>query len=187
MSDNAVLERTDKDKYVADLVDYLKKVHKFVDEHHAKIREDQSRAKYRELGVGSGYRVGDYVLVKKPLEVGVSKRFQTGTFDNIFQVVEVHGDNVDAKAYTLSNLQGSRDNLGFSQPVAVDRLIPIELLPLQAPADDQPTRLRISDGGRDRDATLVSQCLDGKVYIKFDDEDVDHCLDLTGYRYSWLT
>ena len=31
-------------------------------------------------------------------------------------VAEVHGDGTEAKAYTLSDLAGQRDNLGFVQP-----------------------------------------------------------------------
>ena len=88
--------------------------------------------------------MGDYCLVKKALEQGVSTRFQVPTFDQVFQVVESHGIDQDAKAYTLSDLSGSRENLGFTQPVALDRLIPIELLPLAQTDVDQATRILAS-------------------------------------------
>ncbi len=74
--------------------------------------------------------MGDYCFVRKAPEPGTSVRFQSPTFDGVFPVVESHGDGRDAKAYTVCDLSGFRDNLGFTQPVAWDRLIPVELLPL---------------------------------------------------------
>ena len=68
-------ERVSTDKYVNDLVDYLRKVHKYVDSQHAVVRESCQRAKYRELGPGGSLSLGDYCLVKKNQEVGISKRF----------------------------------------------------------------------------------------------------------------
>ena len=70
------VERVSVDRYVSDLVDYLKKVHKYVDEQHSLIRENTQRAKYRELGAGGTLSVGDYCLDKKAPEPGVSVRFQ---------------------------------------------------------------------------------------------------------------
>ena len=125
------------------------------------------------------------MVVKAP-EPGVSHRFQSNTFDQVFQVVEVHGDGHDAKAYTLSDLSGSRENLGFTQPIALDRLIPIELLPMAQVTDDQATRIMINDRGRDRPATIVAQSADGKVYIRYDDMEIDLCVDLASLKYRWI-
>ena len=55
-----------KTRHVADLVKYLKVVHKHVDEQHALVRENMERAKLREFGTGTSLRVGDYCLVAKP-------------------------------------------------------------------------------------------------------------------------
>ena len=181
------LERTSVDRYVADLVTYLKKVHRYVDEQHTQVREQTQRAKYRGLGPGGHLRVGDYCFVKRQPEPGVSKRFQSPVFDQAFQVVEVHGNGSDAKAYTVSDLAGQRDDLGFVQPVALDRLVPIELLPLSQPSEDQNTRLLIHEGGRERRATIVAQSIDGKVYLKYDDDDEEHCVDLASLKYQWVT
>ena len=104
----------------------------------------------------------------------------------MFQIVEVHGEGQDAKAYTLSDLSGNREDLGFTQPVAKTRLVPIELLPLAQITDDQPTRLLINDRGRDREATIVAQTADGKVYIRYEDTDEEQCVDLASLRYQWL-
>ena len=75
------------------------------------------------------------------MTLDVSARLQSPNFDDIYQIVEVHGDGSEAKAYTLSDLVGNRDNLGFSQPVASDRLTPVELLPLAPESEDVHTRL----------------------------------------------
>ena len=180
------LERVSVVKYVSDLVAYLKKVHGFVDEQHSRIRDNAQRAKYRELGPGGGLSVGDYCFVKRAPVADVSKRFQSPTFDKVFQVVETHGSGPDAKAYTLSDLSGSRDNLGFTQPIALDRLIPIEMLPLAHTDEDDATRLLVSGPGRDRHATVTAQSADGKVYLRYDDDDTEHCVDLATLKYQWL-
>ena len=104
----------------------------------------------------------------------------------MFQVVETHGDGVEAKAYTLSNLKGRRDNLGFEQPVAAERLISVDILPMAQEINGDRARVSISDRGRDRDATVKSQTLDGKVYIQYDDEEIEHCIDLSLSKYRWL-
>ena len=70
------------------------------------IREDAQRAKYRLFGPGAFLTVGDYVMVRKAPVQGVSTRFQYKHHDGVFQVVEVHGENADAKAYLLSDLAG---------------------------------------------------------------------------------
>ena len=157
-----------------------------MDEQHTAIRADAQRAKYRELGPGGSLSVGDYVLVKKAPEYGTSVRFQVPTFNQVYQVVEVHGSDQDAKAYTLCDLVGSREDLGFTQPVALDRLIPIDLLPLAQVADDQSTHILINDRGRDRQATVKAQAADGRVYIQYDGEEVEHCVDLSSSRYQWI-
>ena len=133
------LQRAEPTTYVTELVQYLKQVHQFVEQEHSRIRADASRAKLRSLGSGVGFSLGDYVLVQKQAEPGVSKRFQAPNYDQVYQVVEIHGaDGSDARAYTLSDLQGSR-SLGFSQPVAADRLTAVEVLPL-AQAERTSTR-----------------------------------------------
>ena len=181
------LSRITTDDYVRELVNYLKGVHKFVDERHKAIRENEQRAKYRELGTTGGLACGDYCLVSKTKEPGISHRFQNPNFEAVFQVVEVHGEGDDAKAYTVSDLHGNREGLGFGQPLALTRLTPIELLPLAELSEDQATGILLSDRGRDRPATVKAQCMDGKVYVVFDDDPHhEHLLDLATCKYQWL-
>ena len=180
------LERASVDTYVSNLVEYLKKVHHYVDAKHEEVRENSQRAKYRELGPGGALSVGDYCFVKKAPVEGISRRFQSQTFDSVFQVVEALGSGTDAKAYILSDLSGSRENLGFTQPVALDRLIPVELLPMAAPDRDQNTRILVHDGGQSRAATIVAQTMDGRVYIKYDESEAEVCVNLSSLNYQWL-
>ena len=69
--------------------------------------------------------------------------------------------------------------------MALERLTPVEALPLTQ-ASEQATRLRIDDRGRQRDGTITGQSLDGKVYVQFDDETIEHCYDLATAKYHWL-
>ena len=82
-------------------------------------------------------------------------------------------------------MAGFRVDLGFEQPVALQRLVPIELLPI-ARTDDQTTRLMVHDRGRQRPATIMAQAADGRVYVQFEDDDTEHCLDLSQMKYHWL-
>ncbi len=84
-----------------------------------------------------------------------------------FQAVEVHGDGEEAKAYTVCNIRGEREQLGLTQPVSAGRLTPIEVRPLQTMSGDQHTRLSLVDGSSERVGTVTSQTLDGKVCVTF--------------------
>ena len=117
---------------------------------------------------------------------GVSQRLQRPNFDMIFQVVEARGDGSEAKAFTLCDLTGKRDGLGFQQPVARERLTPAEMLPLGQPSADVRTRVAIRYAGVDREGTIVNQLLDGKVLVVFDDDGTRRCLDLATTQYRWL-
>ena len=183
----ATLERVSTTEYVRDLVTYLKDVHARVEEHHARVRDDTQRAKHRVMGPGMFLRTGDYVLVRRTPEPGTSVRFQSKHHPGIFQVVEVHGSGPDAKAYTLSDLVGKRENLGFGQPVALERLTPVEVLPLSQPIHDTPTRILVQERTRDRPGTVEAQSVDGRVYVRFDDQlDEQECVDLSAAKYRWL-
>ena len=136
--------------------------------------------------IEAGIHDGDYVFVRRQFTGEKSFRFQSKNFDSIFQVVEVHGSGDLAKTYTLSDLSGRRSGLGFTQPVAAERLTPVELLPLAREDDDSLTSMIYNDGGRDRPAKVKAQSLDGKVYIEFDDEPgKEVCVDLSKSKYRW--
>ena len=118
----------------------------------------------------------------------MSARFQRPNFDAVYQVVECHGDGIDCKTYTVSDLHGRRDELGFTQPVAAERLTLVDMLPLVPPSDQPPTRLALSFlGGSERTGSIVNQSLDGRVTVRFDDTGEERCFDLSQSRYRWLT
>ena len=55
---------------------------------------------------------------------------------------------------------------------------------MSAPADDVNTRISLQQAGVRKDGTIVSQRLDGIVYIVFDDYfDVEVPTDLTKAKY----
>ena len=60
------------------------------------------------------------------------------------------------------------------------------MLPLHAPAEDVNTRIALQHEGVRKEGTIVSQRLDGIVYIKFDDADAEVPVDLTKVKYHWL-
>ena len=65
----AVLKPISKERYVEELVKYLRHVHTYVAEQHTKVREDEQRAHLRSPLSGSpkdALQVGDYVLYKAP-------------------------------------------------------------------------------------------------------------------------
>ena len=136
--------------------------------------------------MGSGLDVGDYVFVKRQPKPGVSERLQTTNFDDVFQVVEKHGEGAEARAYTVADLSGKRSNLGFSQPVSATRLTPVELLPLAQPDADGPTAIIVTHQGRDYRAKVIAQSADGRVYLRYEGEDHDKIEDLSQLSYRWV-
>ena len=88
LSMNVTPERISYDKYVTDLVRYLKEVHRHVDEQHVRVHDQQNKAKLRELGVGQSLAVGDYCLVQRPPTPGISVRLQSKHHSEIYQMME---------------------------------------------------------------------------------------------------
>ena len=126
--------------------------------------------------------------MRRAPEVSLGKRLSARTYDKVFQIAETHGEGISAKAYTLCDLHGNRCGFEFVQPVALDRLIPIELLPLAHPDIDDRSRLVVVEGSDERRATVVAQAMDGRVYLKFDDSEGDSvCVDLSTLNYRWIS
>lgn len=114
-------------------------------------------------------------------------RFQQKHYDDVFQVVVVHGTGAEAKTYTLCNSHGQRDNSGFVQPVAAERLTPVDMLPMSAPGKDVNTRISLQRDSVRKEGTIICQGLDGIVYIMFDDEpEIEVPADLTKTKCYWI-
>ena len=107
-----------KEKYVEELVKYLRHVHKYVAEQHTKVREDEQYKRLRVLGGTSkeSLQVGDYVLYKETrrLEAGTSERARRPWRDEIYQIVHAP-QNRGSRVFVIADaISGRTDNLGFS-------------------------------------------------------------------------
>ena len=71
--------------------------------------------------------------------------------------------------------------------MSADRLVPIEVLPMTRSVDEGRTRLRLRnwDGG-DKEGEVTGQCIDGRIYVKFDGERAARIIDLSREDYIWL-
>ena len=109
---------------------------------------------------------------------------QNPHYDEVFQVVETHGDGRSATTYTLSDLRGNRDGLGFTQPVAADRVTAVDLLPMIPPTKVH-TSIVLREAGEDKTGTIVNPSIDGKVRIRFENGQ-EKIYDLSKTQYRWL-
>ena len=78
-----------------------------------------------------------------------------------------------------------------SNPVAAERLTPVDLLPQTSvsPDGDAKTKLLIQDekSNDQRSGTIKAQLLDGRVYIEYDDTPgVEVAEDLSKLNYVWV-
>jgi hypothetical protein len=188
LSTPAKLDKTSTDDYVGDLVKYMKKVHQFVQMEHKRVREHEQDARLRHLGPDTKIDVGDYVMLKrnpKTARAGeeyMSGRFKHATDTRLFQVNAVTGgDPAKARTYTLMDPSTGSTAFEFSQPVAAERLVPIEMLPLTH-AHGEYTRLKA--GGREGKVTAT--CVDGKVYVLWDGTTQSECIDLSRMPHEFI-
>ena len=87
---------------------------------------------------------------------------------------------------------GDTEGLGFTQPVAVERLIPLDLTELECPIDSASPlwidiKSRITKGGDDRWLTrqIVSQSATGRVTLRSVDGKFTETVDLANYEWRW--
>ena len=105
----------------------------------------------------------------------------------MYQVVATHGGSPDetrnVRTYTVCDANtGRQDGLGFTQPVTADRLSYVEVNPISRPVDDGPTRILLND----QEGTVEAQSLDGRVLIRFAEENEPEWYDLSQTTYRWL-
>ena len=74
------------------------------------------------------------------------------------------------------------------QPVAVERLTPVNLLPLVHESGDRHTRISIDYAGGAKEGTILAQAANGAVQVHFDGEPLDDAefLHLERLKYRWL-
>ena len=173
LSTPSVIHKQSVDQYVTNLVVYLKKVHKFIQEEHRRVREHEGDYRIRHHSLGE-FKEGDYVMLKswrKP-EKGVSSRFQHGTDTRLFQIMHAPGDLGSARTVTLMDPATGKTNFEFAQPVSTDRLVPVEMLPLTRPHNE---RTAIISGNKRSEITAT--CIDGRVHVKWEDQPETEIVD----------
>ena len=191
LSNPSSVEQISTDEYVRELVKYMRTVHDLVQTSHTEVREKRRDAKYRELGPGTFLTKGDYCFVSRPAQKDLGRRFQSKNYDEVYQVHDIHGSGAEAKAYILCDLAGRTYGLEFTNPVAAERLTPVDLLPQTpvSPEGDVKTKLLVQDekSNDQRSGTIKAQSLDGRVYIEYDDKPGEQVAeDLSKLNYVWV-
>ena len=133
VSTPSVQAKRSQDQYVTDLVLYMNKVHKFVQEEHKRVREVEGDRRIQERSVDH-FKVGDYVMLKTyaPAPHGHSARCGHSTDSRVFQIYGAPGTLDEARTVTLMDPATGSTDFAFAQPVSTDRLIPVEMLPFNA-------------------------------------------------------
>ena len=132
--------------------------------------------------------VGDTVFLRRPPTgagdvQGVSRKLLSLCYNRLFRVKKVLGPST----YFLVDADTGDDQLGFPQPVALDRLVPYDLCEMETPIDDkEPLRIEIvpeHGGGTHR---IVSQSATGKVRTRNEANGEEQTVDLARLDWRWL-
>ena len=176
------------ERYVKDLVEYLKHVHRHVAEQHHRVRTHEAEQRFREAPSCRELQVGDYVLLTHGHSQSrtAGDRSRARHHETLYQIVHTIGGPHDVhRAYTVCEAAtGKTDDLGFSQPVSADRLVPVEVLPLARPDGEGHTQLECAG----RRGEVMAQAVGGSVHIQWTDAPLgtwDH-VDLERLAYRWL-
>ena len=103
LSTPTVVAKRSADDYVSDLVEYMKSVHKFVQDEHRRIREQERDRDIRKRDMAR-FKQGDYVFLKRPglkPEPGHSRRFNSETDARLFQIIHAPATLEEARTVTL--------------------------------------------------------------------------------------
>ena len=100
----------------------------------------------------------------------------------IHDVISSRACEAPVRLYALCDPLFGLTELGFSQPVSLDFLRPVKVSLLTRPTAEGKTRTRIAD----KTDTAVNQCLDGKIYVKFDKGTSDRLFDISRSDYQWM-
>jgi hypothetical protein len=161
-----VVAKKSADDYVTDLVEYMKSVHKFVQDEHKRVRERERDTDIRRRDMGR-FRIGDYVFRKRPgakPAPGHSRRFNSYTDERLFQIIHAPAGMDEARTVTLMEPATGNTQFEFAQPVSTDQLIPVDVLPISRPINE---RTRIKCGNRT--GTIQATCIDGRVHVRWDE------------------
>ena len=98
----------------------------------------------------------------------------------LFQVAKVVGHS----SVVLRDPDTGETDLGFAQPVALDRLVLFDMCDLEEPTADDDVMLELRRAGEWRRAQVTAQLAAGKVRLKF--RDYEEVVDLGGEEYRWV-
>ena len=174
---------------------YSKELLRYLHETHKRVKQYAEQLGFEKEGTDKGdpgatpLAVGDLVLLKTENRRKGEERFRRRTDGEIYRISAVVGQNT----YALGKLTtGAPPNTSpiFANRYPADRLIKLDMpeLELEVP-EGTPQRIEIYDDttAQWRGATTERWAVDGRVSLRFDDND-EECLwlDLTKCRYRWL-
>ena len=165
LSTPSVVAKRDVDDYVSDLVEYMKSVHRCVQDEHKRIREREHDADVKRRDIDR-FKIGDYVFLKRPGikgPAGQSRRFNAETDTRLFQILHAPSTLDEARTVTLMEPATGQTQFEFAQPVSTDLLIPVEVLPVSRPINEQ-TRIKCGH----KTGTIQATCIDGRVHVEWD-------------------
>ncbi len=142
----------------------------------------------RQFGVGLvPRRFGSSSIVHSDGTATTSRRLVPKCSPTLYRVYKV----VSAQAVILADPDTGSTNLGFAQPIAVSRLVPFDLMDLEAPISVNPSKIEILLDQTWVKAQIVAQNATGAVRLRLDDpaagqenELVVH-LERHEYRYCY--
>ena len=184
--------------YVSDLFKYMQSTHEKIS---AQLNAQFAKRLHKnsvEAKLSQRPKVGDLVFVKRPpVAVGndqgnkdFSKRLKTYADTKVYEVSSVMGD----KSYRLVDPDTKSDEeIKFTQPIALERLILIENFELEEPINVEE-ELWIDIRTKDRCATkqwykrrIFAQNSTGSVRIQFPDGREEQVVDLAQREWAWAS
>ena len=181
------------DEYVSELQKCLKSIHATIADSIAEEAEKLRRKRLQEASDKEQYpfQLGDFVFVKRPphnvaasvqAEQNVSRRLLPRADTKVYEVYKV----LSPTTVVLCDPDTRSTELGFPQPVHVDRLISYDLCALQA-TTTTPLRLEVTDrNGLKWKGEIQQQTATGLVRIKWDATNSTELCDLAGLEYDWI-
>ena len=138
----------DPSSYVVTLREHLEKIRGILVEQLAADPEVRQATAQKKGEIHVMLKAGDFVFLRRVLAAlhgpfSVSRRLLATAGPRLYKVQKM----VSAQACVLCDPDTENTDLGFSELVAVARLIPFDRYELQMPvSEDQPVRLEIRDG-----------------------------------------
>ena len=175
-------------EYVKGLQENLESIQKQVAMSYA--AELDAKLQKREGDAKSNWvpDVGDTVFLRRaPTGAGdvpgISRKLLPLCDTRLYRVRKVVGPST----FFLADADTGSTELGFPQPVALDRLVPYDLCEMEMPIDEkEPLRIEVDrehGGGTYR---IVSQSSTGKVRLRDETSGEEHTADLARLDWRWL-